>query len=217
MNRIEKAAPIFALLRRYEAPAAAAKAQGVPSPYQVVYSGIPTKHRPKALLTTYTVKEILEWQGFVVANGAASSAAGAYQIIRKTLVGLNLPATRIFDATCQDECALRLLDMRGWAKVEAGDMAPEDFADQLAREWASMPVLKAQKGQKRWVQRGESYYAGDGLNAAHASPEEVMAAIRAALVVPAPLPPASPDLTAWFAEGRRLHAALGEWLAQAPT
>ena len=217
MNRIEKASPILALLRRYEAPAAAAKAQGVPSSYEVVYSGIPAKHRTKALLTTYTVKEILEWQGFVVANGAASSAAGAYQIIRKTLVGLNLPATRIFDATCQDECALRLLDMRGWAKVEAGDMAPEDFADQLAREWASMPVLKAQKGQKRWVQRGESYYAGDGLNAAHASPEEVMAAIRAALVVPAPLPPASPDLTAWLAEGRRLHAALGEWLAQAPT
>ena len=213
MNRIGKAAPILALLRRHEAPESAAKAQGVPSSYEVVYSGIPAKHRTKALLTTYTVAEILEWQGFVVANGSASSAAGAYQIIRKTLVSLGLPPKRIFDAACQDECALRLLDVRGWARVEAGTMTTEDFADQLAREWASMPVHKDQKGQKRWVKRGESYYAGDGLNAAHASPEEVMAAVRAALAAP----PASPDLTAWLAEGRRLHTALGEWLAHAPT
>jgi len=216
MNRVEKAAPILALLRKYEAPPSAAKAQGVPSSYEVVYSGISAKHRTKALLTSYPVKEIIEWQGFVVANGAASSAAGAYQIIRKTLVSLNLPGARVFDAACQDECALRLMDLRGWAKCEAGSMTPEAFGDQLAREWASMPVHTAQKGQKRWVRRGESYYAGDGLNAAHAGPDEVMTAVRAALAVPTQ-PPATPDLTAWLAEGRRLHTALGEWLAQAPT
>jgi hypothetical protein len=90
MSRVEKAAPILALLRKHESEGAA-KSQGVPNAYCVVYGGIPKANRPKELLTTYTIAEIAEWQNFVVSKGAASSAAGAYQIIRKTLEGLGIP------------------------------------------------------------------------------------------------------------------------------
>ena len=210
MTRVEKAAPILALIRKHESDGAV-KTQGVASAYDVVYSGIPAKHRPMSALSSYSIDDILEWQRFVVAKGAASSAAGAYQIIRKTLEGLGLPGTRRFDSRCQDEAALVLLDRRGWAKCEAGSMSPEDFADQLAREWASLPVQKAQKGASRQVTRGQSYYAGDGLNRAHATPEEVLAAINAALAVPT-----VDARAAWLAEGRRLHTALSTWLTNVP-
>lgn len=189
MNRIEKAGPILTLIRKHESDRAVA-AQGVPDAYSVVYSGIPKAHRPMEPLVTYPVSEVIEWQKFVVNKGAASSAAGAYQIIRKTLVSLGLPRDRRFDKACQDEAALELLDQRGWARCEAGKFSVEDFADALAREWASLPVTRAQPGNSRPVKRGQSYYAGDGLNRAHATPEEVLAAIREALAGrPAPAEP----------------------------
>jgi hypothetical protein len=183
MNRVEKAAPILALLRKHESDGAV-KSQGVPNAYSVVYSGIPKANRPKELLTTYTIAEIAEWQNFVVSKGAASSAAGAYQIIRKTLEGLGIPKGEKFDEACQDEAAMLLLDRRGWDDCESGNMSAVDFADMLAREWASLPVQRDQRGATRQVKRGQSYYAGDGLNKASATPEEVLKAVNAALVPP---------------------------------
>lgn len=146
MDRVAKAAPLLALLRKHEADGAV-KAQGVPDAYSVIFSGIPKANRPKALLVTYPIREVIEWQRFVVSKGAKSSAAGAYQIIRSTLEGLKVDRGRIFDAACQDELALQLLDRRGWDDCEAGRMSAVDFADMLAREWASMPVQRAQRGQ----------------------------------------------------------------------
>lgn len=178
-ERLTKAAPLLALIRRHESDSAV-KPQGVPNAYCVVYGGIRKAHRPKALLTTYPIAEVIEWQFFVTSQGAASSAAGAYQIIRKTLIGLAPPPSRIFDAECQDELALSLLDRRGWARCEAGTITPEQFGDELAKEWASLPVITGPK-------RGASYYAGDGLNRAHAGVDEVLAAIRAALATPEPV------------------------------
>ena len=207
MTRLERAAPLLALIRKHESDSVV-KAQGVPSAYDVVYSGIPAYRRPLAHLTTYPVAEVIEWQEFVVAKGAASSAAGAYQIIRKTLAGLGLPSARIFDAACQDDAAMILLDRRGWKRCEGGDISPEAFGNELAKEWASLPVITGAK-------RGQSYYAGDGLNKAHATPEEVLAAIRAALKPEAAPAPAQGPSEAWLAEGRKLHAALGDWLARA--
>lgn len=211
ISRAERAAPILTLLRRHESDRAV-NAQGVESPYDVVYSGIPAANRPKAPLSTYTVGEIIEWQNFIVSKGAKSSAAGAYQIIRKTLAGLGLPSSARFDAACQDRAALVLLDRRGWADCEAGRMAPEDFADMLAREWASMPVQKDQRGASRQVKRGQSYYAGDGLNKAHASPDEVMEAITAALAEPAP-EGSGGELEAQIADLVAIVAAQGDRLA----
>lgn len=181
MSRLSRAEPVLALIRDHEAPQSAAKAQGVPSQYDVVWSGLRASQRPPRPLSTMNVAEVQSWQRAVVAGGARSSACGAYQFISKTLASLNLPDARVFDATCQDEAALKLLDRRGWAQCEAGTITPEAFGDQLAREWASFPVMRDQQGQSRPVKRGQSYYAGDGLNAAYVKPDEVLAAIREAL------------------------------------
>jgi hypothetical protein len=77
-----------------------------------------------------------------------------------------------------------LLDRRGWDDCESGNMSAVDFADMLAREWASLPVQRDQRGATRQLTRGQSYYAGDGLNKASATPEEVLRAVNSALVPP---------------------------------
>jgi muramidase (phage lysozyme) len=207
MNRTEKAAPLLALIRKHESDSAVG-VQSVPSAYDVVYGGIPKANRPKDDLTSYTVGEVIEWQQFVIGKGAASSAAGGYQFIRKTLMSLNLPLGARFDADCQDGAALMLLDRRGWDDCENGRMTPEDFADMLAREWASLPVQRDQRGASRQVRRGQSYYAGDGLNKAHATPEEVMVAVRAALVGPASVDPIRDKIAAIRSLLDQLEASL---------
>jgi muramidase (phage lysozyme) len=214
MTRIEKAAPILAMIRGPESEGAV-KVQGVASAYDVVYGGIPKEHRTKNPLTTYPISEVIAWQRFAVAQGADSSAAGAYQIIRTTLMGLDAPGDPIFDKACQDGLALQLLDMRGWDDCEAGKMSSVDFADMLSREWASLPVQRNQRGRHRPVVRGHSYYDGDGLNRSHVTPEAVLAAVEMALhgvaVTPEPKPEPAPDLVALrFAAIEAEYTALRE-------
>ena len=66
--------PVLDLIGRYESR----------GDYEIVYGGIPKAQRP-AKLTAMTIDQVIVWQKRVVAAGAASSAAGKYQIIRKTL------------------------------------------------------------------------------------------------------------------------------------
>jgi hypothetical protein len=191
--------PIREVIYKHEA-AGAVKAQKVPSVYEVVSAMIPAAHRPMNNLTSYPVKEVLEWQMFVVREGSPSSAAGAPQIIRKTLqslvdqgkVGLN----EIYNAETQDRCCDALIAGRGWNKFLKGEISAEQFGNELAKEWASFPVQWDQQGGDRWVRRGQSYYAGDGLNAASASPLEVVDALQECLETSAPVPrptvPAAP-------------------------
>ena len=49
----------------------------------------------------------------------------------------------------------------------------------LAMEWASLPVLASANGKHRSVVRGQSFYAGDGLNKAHVAPEDVETVLNA--------------------------------------
>jgi hypothetical protein len=171
--------PLRALIRKYESDGAV-KAQGVASAYDVVSAVIPATWRTKAPLTTYPVGEILEWQAWLARKGVKSTAAGAYQVIRSTLTGLLAPGV-IFDVAAQDAACDALLDRRGWGQAQAGTITPLAFADRLSREWASLPVQWDQRGRHRPVRRGQSYYAGDGLNAAHCPPEDVLAAVIEAL------------------------------------
>lgn len=164
--------------------------------YNIVYGGIP-KHLRPAALTNMTVAEVIAWQKHVVAAGAKSSAAGKYQIIRKTLEGLGFPGSAKFNTYTQDAMADALLDRRGFKKFLAGSISAEQMAIALSQEWASFPVPKDMQGATRWVKKGQSYYQGDGLNNAHASVDEVMAALQAAKVgderpvaKPAPAPTA---------------------------
>lgn len=116
-----------------------------------------------------------------------SSAAGAPQIIRSTLAmlvkRLGLSGRETFSADMQDRMAFELLAMRDWRKFVAGEISLTAFGNALAREWASFPVLTASQGTHGKLARGQSFYDGDGLNAARVKPEQVEATLRLALQV----------------------------------
>jgi len=132
----------------------------------------------------------------VVAGGPArtkqfgSSAAGAAQFMRDTLDApktsadlkgqLGLTGDELFDADLQDRMAFHLLKRRGYDKFMAGSIGVVAFAKGLAQEWASFPVLQSVKGAHRQVARGETYYAGDKLNKALITPEQVEELLREA-------------------------------------
>ncbi len=131
-----------------------------------VYNSFKQGKLPKKL-TKMTLQEVLNinWK----AIGAKSSAAGRYQIIYKTLLGLiteiGLKRSTIFTADLQDRLAYHLLRRRGYDEWAHGKISHTEFAKRLAMEWASLPVLAGTKNYKGVnIKRGVSYYAGDGLN-----------------------------------------------------
>ena len=139
--------------------------------YGVVWGGVKSEDRPKNLT------EVLKWQRFITAKKRyKSSAAGKYQVIRKTLMSVYTSAgfsvDDAFNAACQDRIAISLLERRGLLRYQEGTIKTETFANNIAREWASMPVVSG-------VNAGKSYYARDGVNKAHASIDDFLAAVRA--------------------------------------
>ena len=162
MNRYE---PILAVIRKHESR----------GDYDIVWAGMAQGLKPARKITTMTIAEVRAWQDSAVKGGAKSSAAGAYQIIRKTLSGLmavqglGLGFSDKFDKDNQDKLAIQLLRQRGIDKYLSGAIAENDMIMSLAKEWASLPR----------PDNGRSYYAGDGLNKAHATVDEVRSALRA--------------------------------------
>ncbi|WP_322883182.1 hypothetical protein U8C37_08960 [Sinorhizobium medicae] len=136
-------------------------------------------------LTTMTYGEVVDAQkGW--SKRFRSSAAGGYQFMRATLIDLAKQVTSIsgkdvFTPDLQDRLAYKLLLRRGYAEFIVGKITLVQFAENLAKEWASFPVLAATKGSERAVRRGQSYYAGDGLNKALVKPEEVEAVLKEVL------------------------------------
>ncbi len=113
----------------------------------------------------------------------ASSAAGRYQFMRATLQGIakeipSIDGRTIFSRGLQDRLGYYLLLRRGYADFISGKLNLVEFGLKLAQEWASFPVLSATKGAHRQVVRGQSYYAGDGLNKSLVKPERVEARLR---------------------------------------
>ncbi|SEI10278.1 hypothetical protein [Paracoccus alkenifer] len=180
--------PILDLIGKYESR----------GDYDVVYGGIPKAQRP-VKLTAMTIAQVIAWQKQVVAAGAASSAAGKYQIIRKTLEAsvsaLRMNTARLYDRATQDELAMHLLRGRGIKGYLDGAITQDAMVLSLAKEWASLPVPSAMRGASRQILAGQSYYAGDGLNKAHATVAEVRAALAQAkarhdaAATPAPVGP----------------------------
>ena len=110
-----------------------------------------------------------------------ASACGRYQFIQSTLRELvnntRLPRNLAFNRVMQDYLALTLLQGASLRRWQVGTLTwsgrgyttnDPDAAFQvyLARVWAAIPVPAAMQGNTRNVVRGESYYAGDGLNGA---------------------------------------------------
>lgn len=127
--------------------------------------------------TSMTIADVRRWQDDFVKKGSKSSAVGKYQIIRKTMDSLikemNLTGKEKFSNELQDQMALTLARRRGYDKFVSGKMDKKSFANELAKEWASFPVVTPINGKKP----GQSYYAGDGLNKALIQPDEVFAAL----------------------------------------
>jgi muramidase (phage lysozyme) len=152
-------------------------------------------------ITEMTVDEVQKWQpGFTKSFG--SSATGAYQFMYATLKELigkvGLSGKEIFNAELQDQLGYELLERRGYQRWIEGKISTDTFMIGLAKEWASFPVPSRMKGAHRTVERGQSYYAGDGLNKALVAPDIVWLACEAArqaeVITPAPQPVPKPEV-----------------------
>lgn len=145
-----------------------------PKGYGTIYGNNQGK-LPKPL-TEMTLDEVQAAQRRWSKN-YGSSAAGRYQFMRATLAGLmaelGLRGSQHFTADLQDTLGLHLLKRRGFDRFVAGQMPLKAFGLELAKEWASLPVLETVKGAHRTVERGETYYAGDKLNKSLVKPMDV--------------------------------------------
>jgi muramidase (phage lysozyme) len=125
--------------------------------------------------TDMSVAEVMKWQKDYVAKGNPSSAVGRYQIINTTLEGLvselSIKSTQKFDPPTQDKMAIALLERRGAEQYVNNELSKEEFAANLAKEWAALPKVIGDNPE-------QSYYAGDGLNKSHIKPEKVLWAIE---------------------------------------
>jgi len=124
---------------------------------------------PAKPLTKMTIQEVLDWQESIDQT-QLSEASGRYQIMEDTLRGYNndssagpgnplytragIPASALFSPENQDKMAIVLLDQRGLSKFLDGTMSREQFANNLASEWASLPLVTGPNA-------GKSKYAGD--------------------------------------------------------
>ena len=157
-----------------------------PEGYDTVF-GNRMARMPKPL-TTMTVDEVVA-QGKWRTDTFGSSAAGRYQFMRNTLASLKqterLTGREVMTPALQDRLGYALLLRRGYAKFMAGQLSVVGFGLGLAQEWASFPVLAATKGAHRQVQRGQTYYLGDGLNKVLATAGEVEAVLNQIRAMPA--------------------------------
>lgn len=128
-------------------------------------------NRDSPCFTDMTINGVLAWQ-----EGRRFSACGKFQIIRATLERLKaelaLTGAERFDETMQERLGLHLLNGRGLRGFLAGEVAREDFALEVAREWAALPGVAPPHGAK-------SVYAGDGVNRALVTVERYLEAIDA--------------------------------------
>ena len=154
--------------------------------YNAIYLPAAKKLGPYKL-TSMTIKEVQALQASMVKGGAASTAVGRYQFIRKTLAALvkklGISSGARFNEALQDRFAVRLLEDRGLKRFVAGRLSREAFANNLAKEWASLPVVTPINGKKV----GQSYYAGDGLNHALVKPAKILALVDGLKAVPKPV------------------------------
>lgn len=127
-------------------------------------------------LTGMTLNEVQGLQDKMKRFG--SSAAGGYQFLQGTLDDLmermNLTGEERFTPELQDQMAVELLKRRGLNQYLEGSLSPEKFANNLAKEWAALPVVTPINGK----QPGQSYYAGDGLNKSLIDTNTVLSSVQ---------------------------------------
>lgn len=147
-----------------------------PRGYDTVY-GNKMSRMPKSI-TAMTVDAVIT-NGPWRTKQFGSSACGRYQFMTATLKGLrdegSVSGSERMTPDVQDRLGYVLLKRRGYAKFMSGALSFAAFGNQIAMEWASFPVLSATNGKRR----GQSYYAGDGLNHVLVGPEPVERVLNA--------------------------------------
>lgn len=108
--------------------------------YDSYYAG--SRVLPTKPISHMTLAEVRAWQSANTRAGSPSSAVGRYQFITTTFNRLtaNLPPSTLFTPTLQDQMAMTLIGERGLALFLSGTITLEQFASNLAHEWASLPV-----------------------------------------------------------------------------
>jgi muramidase (phage lysozyme) len=150
-------------------------------------------------LSNMTIQEVLDHQEKRRKEGAVSSAVGRYQFIHKTLKDLvktkngeeknpkDLPLNAKFTPELQDKAATILLKRRGLDKYLSGKISPEQFATEIAKEWASIPLVtdmsvvrKNKKGDEIQVdlKKGQSFYSGVAGNKSLVDPNELLNVVK---------------------------------------
>lgn len=128
-------------------------------------------------LTNMTVAEVMAFQRDLVRRGNESGAVGRYQIIGKTLKGLVErmgidPYNTKFSEEIQDRMAFELLKVRGFDRWKNGSISDTQFANELAKEWAGLPVVSGPNA-------GRSFYDGVGSNRSGVGSQTFLSAIQA--------------------------------------
>lgn len=135
-------------------------------------SGLVSQSRyPDKPLTQMTIREVLNWMESID-RFQGSEASGRYQFMEDTLRGYNndrssgpgnplytranLSDGDLFSPVNQDKMAIVLLEGRGLTRFLSGEISREQFANNLAAEWASLPLVTGPNA-------GRSKYAGDSV------------------------------------------------------
>ena len=143
-----------------------------------------TQILPTKSMTDMTVQEVMDIQEQNLGNNGG--AAGAGQIKLKTMKFLlkdnTLDANELFSPEAQDRAHMRLLRRRGLDAFERGDMPLDDFALELAKEYASFPLLSP-IGDKKV---GQSYHVGKAQNNALVTPESFVVGLNNSLLAEPP-------------------------------
>lgn len=203
---------LLAAIRKYEG-----------GTYGQIYGGAKGVGKVSAIdVSIMTLRGVQGLQARMLKGKSVSTACGGYQFIRKTLaltiLEMNLTGKEIWTPNLQDQMAIHLLQKRGLNSFLLGKMTRTDFANRLAMEWASLPVVTPINGKKV----GQSYYAGDGLNKSHHKPADILALVDAlrvtqpappapvpvepVIIEPQPLPPVTPAPTGLWAWLKSLFA-----------
>ena len=123
---------------------------------------------PESALTDMTLHDVLAYQRRIRALGTISSAVGRYQFIYPTLLRLvsdqGISETLIFDEEVQTYLARYLMHDCGFYDRHTDLLT---LGNCLAGVWAALPLVSG-------PMRGQSAYAGDGINRAFATPEVVL-------------------------------------------
>ncbi len=158
-----------------------------------VYGGIKQSLRPDGTVSRMAVGDVVAWQRSVRGK-VASTAIGGPQFIASTLAGLVnrgvCEMTDTFNETTQRNLAIALMRGRGLDRYLAGTIGVAAFANELAKEWASLPVVSGPKA-------GRSYYDGDGLNHSQVKVADFLAAVVDCKSWAPPAAKPAPALTLW--------------------